>query len=50
MPDLSPDIVGEVVEACKAGAAEAMEALGRGLDTEVQLTVGEPGTTSVLTC
>ena len=44
MPDLSPDIVGEVVEACKAGAAEAMEALGRGLDTEVQLTVGEPGT------
>jgi flagellar motor switch protein FliN/FliY len=44
MPDLSPDIVGEVVEACKAGVAEAVEALGRGIDAEVQLTVGEPGT------
>jgi flagellar motor switch protein FliN len=44
MPDLSPDIVGEVVEACKAGIAEAIEALGRGIDVEVQLTVGEPGT------
>ena len=44
MPDLSPDIVGEVVEACKAGAAEVIEALGRGIDAQVQLTVGEPGT------
>ena len=44
MPDLSLDIVGEVVEACKAGAAEAIEALGRGIDAQVQLTVGEPGT------
>ena len=47
MPDLSPDIVGEVVEACKAGAAEAIEALGRGIDAEVQLTVGEPGTSDM---
>ena len=44
MPDLSPDIVGEVVEACKAGTAEAIEAFGRGIDAEVQLTVGEPET------
>ena len=44
MPDLTPDIVGEVVKACNAGAAEAIEALGRGIDAEVQLTVGEPKT------
>ena len=44
MPDLSPDIVGEVVEACKAGVDEAVEAFGRGIDAEVKLTVGEPRT------
>jgi flagellar motor switch/type III secretory pathway protein FliN len=43
MAELSLDIVADVVEACKACAAEAAEALGRALDAEVQLSVGEPG-------
>ncbi len=43
MPDLSPEIVGEVVKTCKAGVDEAIEALGRAIDVEVKLTVGEPG-------
>lgn len=43
MAELSLDIVPEVVESCKAGAEEAAVALGRGLDTEVRLSVGEPG-------
>jgi flagellar motor switch/type III secretory pathway protein FliN len=43
MAELSRDIVAEVVEACKASATEAAEALGGVLDAEVQLTVGEPG-------
>ena len=44
MADLTPDIVAEVVETCKLGAEEAAAAFGRALDTEVQLSVGEPGT------
>jgi len=44
MPDLSPDIVEEVVETCKAGVDEAVEAFGRGIDAEVRLTVGDPET------
>jgi len=47
MAELSLDIVSEVVERCKAGAEEAAVALGRGLDTEVQLSVGEPGSIDV---
>jgi len=43
MAELSLDIVPEVVASCKAGAEEAAVALGRGLDTEVRLSVGEPG-------
>ena len=42
MAELSRDIVPEVVESCKAGAEEAAVAIGRGLDTEVRLSVGEP--------
>jgi flagellar motor switch protein FliN len=44
MPELSPDIVSEVLAACQAGASEAAAALSRALDAEVKLTVGEPGT------
>ncbi|HUT94909.1 MAG TPA: FliM/FliN family flagellar motor switch protein [Thermoguttaceae bacterium] len=47
MAELSLDIVSEVVESCKAGAEEAAVALGRGLDTEVRLSVGEPGSIDV---
>jgi len=43
MAELSRDIVPEVMASCKAGAEEAAVALGRGLDTEVRLSVGEPG-------
>ena len=43
MAELTLDIVPEVVASCKAGAEEAAVALGRGLDTEVRLSVGEPG-------
>jgi len=43
MVEMSLDAIAEVVEACKAGAEEAAAAIGRGLDTEVQLSVGEPG-------
>ncbi len=43
MSELSLEIVAEVVEACKARAEEAAEALGRGLDAAVALSVGEPG-------
>jgi len=47
MAELSLDIVPEVVESCKAGADEAAVALARGLDTEVRLSVGEPGSIDV---
>jgi len=43
MAELNRDIVPAVVASCKAGAEEAAVALGRGLDTEVRLAVGEPG-------
>ena len=41
MPELTPDIAAQVVAACQAGAAEAAAALGRTLDHELDLTVGE---------
>ena len=43
MAELSASIAAEVVEACRAGAAEAAAALARGLDVQVTLSVGEPG-------
>jgi len=47
MADLSLDILAEVVKTCTAGAQEAAAAFGRGLDMEVQLSVGEPGTVNM---
>ena len=47
MADLSLDILAEVVETCTAGAEEAAGAFGRALDTDVQLSVGEPGTVEI---
>ncbi len=43
MATLSPEIVGEVVAACKAGASEAAGAFSRALDTSIQVTPGKPG-------
>lgn len=43
MASLSPEVIGDVVAACKAGASEAAQALGRALDVSLQLTVGRPG-------
>jgi len=42
MAELNPAIAAEVRETCLAGAAEAAKALGRGLDVELNLSVGEP--------
>ena len=43
MPELTPEIVSEVVEVCNTEADEAAEAFGRALDmAETKLTVGEP--------
>lgn len=44
MPDLSPDILAAVVQACKTGAAEAADSFRRNLDADVKVSVGEPGT------
>jgi flagellar motor switch protein FliN/FliY len=44
MAELTPDIVGQVVAACTEGAEEASEALGRALDAEIAVAVGESGT------
>lgn len=44
MSGLTPDIASEVVAACEAGAEEAAGALGRSLDGEFTLSVGEAGT------
>ena len=44
MPELSPNIVSEVLVACQAGAAEAAEAISRTFDAQFKLSVGEPGT------
>ena len=44
MPDLTPEIAAEVVQACNTTADEAAEAFGRALDlAESKLSVGEPG-------
>jgi len=44
MAELTPEIADAVAEACRAGAGEAAEALGRALDAKVTLEVGEPQT------
>lgn len=44
MPDLSPDILNQVLNACKAGAGEVADSLRRNLDAEVKVSVGEGGT------
>jgi flagellar motor switch protein FliN/FliY len=44
MAELTPDIVDQVVSTCTEGSEEAAEALGRALDAEVSVAVGEPGT------
>ena len=41
MSELTPDISAAVLEACQAGAEEAAGALGRALDGEFTLSVGE---------
>ena len=47
MPDLTPEIVDQVVAACQTGSDEAAEAFSRALDAQFSLTVGEPGTIDV---
>ena len=43
MPEFTPEIVSDVVQACGAAADEAAEAFGRALDlVEAKLSVGEP--------
>ena len=44
MVELTPEIVDQIVAACKSGAGEAGEALGRALDGEISLSVGSPAT------
>ncbi len=44
MPDLTPEIAAEVVQACNTTADEAAEAFGRAFDlADAKLSVGEPG-------
>jgi flagellar motor switch protein FliN/FliY len=43
MSELTPDIAADVVAACQAGAEEAAGALGRALDGEFSVSVGEAG-------
>ncbi len=45
MAEFGPDIVDQVVEVCKTGAAEAVEAFGRALDAEVKDLSVDPPTT-----
>jgi len=40
--DLTPEIVDEVVAACKAGAEETAAAFGRTFDAEIAVSVGKP--------
>ncbi len=42
MADLTPEIIDDVLAACRAGAEEAAEAFGRALDAKIAVTVGEP--------
>ncbi len=43
MSELTPEIAADVVAACQAGAEEAAGALGRSIDGEFTLSVGEAG-------
>jgi flagellar motor switch protein FliN len=49
MAELTPQIVGEVVAACQAGAAEAADAFRRALDAEMAFSVGEPSSLDMQT-
>lgn len=42
MAELTPSMVGEVVEACRAGVGEAGGALSRSLDCQLALAIGNP--------
>lgn len=44
MAELTPEIVDQVLAACRAGAEEAAEAFGRTLDAQIAVSVGESGT------
>jgi len=46
MSDITPEIAADVVAACQAGAEEAADALGRALDGEFTVSVGEAGSYS----
>jgi flagellar motor switch/type III secretory pathway protein FliN len=43
MPELTPEIVDQIMAACRSGADEAAEAFGRALDAEISVSVGQPG-------
>ncbi len=49
MANLTPDIPAQLVKACEAGVGEAAAAIGRALDAEVNLKVGQHGTVDVAT-
>ena len=44
MSEFSPEIASAVIEACQAGAEEAAAAVGRALDGEFALSVGDANT------
>jgi flagellar motor switch/type III secretory pathway protein FliN len=44
MAELSAAVISDVVQVCRAEVAEVAAVLGRALDAEVRLEVGEPGT------
>ncbi len=46
MPELSPNIVDQMLASCQAGAAEAAAALSRAFDAQFKITVGDPGNIS----
>ena len=46
MSELTPELAADVVAACEAGAEEAAGALGRSLDGEFSMAVGEAGSYS----
>ena len=47
MPELTPEIIDDVVAACKAGADEAGETLSRTLDATISVAVGQPGSLDI---
>ena len=49
MHKLTTDLSAEILNTCQANAAKAAAAIGRVLDTEISLTVGQPGTIDLAT-